>query len=177
MLPADTSISSDAGTFGGWLMRYYRWREPRTFFAPTAGGMGYALPAAIGARLARPGSPSVAFAGDGGFAMTMSEIETAVRLGLGGMVALVFNNNNYGTIRAHQKREFPQRFVASDLGFIDFARVAEGMGALGFTARTNAEFADALKASLSADRPAVINVITDRDRLAPWQDEQEDPAR
>ena len=53
--------------------------------------------------------------------MTMSEVETAVRMRLNGLVALVFNNNNYGTIRAHQAREFPDRYVASDLGFIDFA--------------------------------------------------------
>lgn len=171
-LPDSASISCDAGTFGGWLMRYYRWNRPRTLFAPTAGGMGYALPAAIGAKLARPDHPAVAFAGDGGFAMTMSEIETAVRLGLRGLVALVFNNSNYGTIRAHQKREFPERFVATDLGFIDFARVAEGMGAAGFTARTNAEFAEAFEGALAADRPGVINIVTDPDRLSPWQDEE-----
>lgn len=176
-LPDEASISCDAGTFGGWLMRYYRWNRPRTLFAPTAGGMGYALPAAVGAKLARPDHPAVAFAGDGGFAMTMSEIETAVRLGLRGFVALVFNNNNYGTIRAHQKREFPGRHVATDLGFIDFARVAEGMGARGFTVRTNSEFADAFAAALAADRPCVINIVTDPDRLNPWQDEQQELAR
>lgn len=171
-VPAEASISCDAGTFGGWLMRYYRWTRPRTLFAPTAGGMGYALPAAIGAKMARPDHPAVAFAGDGGFAMTMSEIETAVRLGLRGFVALVFNNNNYGTIRAHQKREFPGRHVATDLNFIDFAKVAEGMGAKGLTARSNQEFADALAEALSADRPAVINIVTDPDTLSPWQDER-----
>jgi len=171
-LPGETSISCDAGTFGGWLMRYYRWTKPRTLFAPTAGGMGYAMPAIIGAKLARPDHPAVAFAGDGGFAMTMSEVETAVRLGLSGLVALVFNNNNYGTIRAHQKREFPDRFVATDLGFIDFAKVAEGMGAAGFTVRSNAEFAESFRAALNAGRPAVVNIITNPDRLSPWQNEQ-----
>lgn len=172
VLPGDASISCDAGTFGGWLMRYYRWREPNTLFAPTAGGMGYALPAAIGAKLARPHAPSVSFAGDGGFAMTMCEIETAVRLGLKGTVALVFNNSNYGTIRAHQNREFPQRHVATELGRINFAMVAQSMGAQGFTVERNDQFLPALQAALAADRPAVIDIIYGADQLAPWQDER-----
>lgn len=170
-LPSNTSISCDAGTFGGWLMRYYRWTEPQTLFAPTAGGMGYALPAAIGAKLARPHAPSLAFAGDGGFAMTMSEIETAVRLGLNGVVALVFNNCNYGTIRAHQKREFPERHVATQLGRIDFAVLARSMGAHGFTVEENQQFLPALQAALAADGPAVINIVYDADQLSPWQNE------
>lgn len=171
VVPGSASISCDAGTFGGWLMRYYRWTQPQTLFAPTAGGMGYALPAAIGAKLARPDHPSLAFAGDGGFAMTMSEIETAVRLGLKGVVSLVFNNCNYGTIRAHQNREFPQRHVATHLGKIDFAMTARSMGAEGFTVEDNGQFKPALEAALAADRPAVINIVYGADQLAPWQDE------
>ncbi len=172
LLPDSASIACDAGTFGGWLMRYYRWNQPRTLFAPTAGGMGYALPAAIGAKLARPDQPAVAFAGDGGFAMTMSELETAVRLGLKGFVALVFNNNNYGTIAMHQKREFPGRPVATELGAIDFAMLAQSMGATGFTVRTNAEFASAFERALAHDRPALINILYSPERLAPWADER-----
>ncbi len=171
LLGDDASTSCDAGTFGGWLMRYYRWNRPRTFYGPTAGGMGYALPAAIAAKLARPDSPAVAFAGDGGFAMTMSELETAVRLNLGGLVALVFNNNNYGTIRGHQKRVFPGRHVATDLGAIDFAGVATALGAAGFRVTQNAAFADAFQAALAAGRPAVIDIAMSRDRLSPWADD------
>ncbi|NIF52792.1 thiamine pyrophosphate-dependent enzyme, partial [Burkholderia sp. Ax-1724] len=172
LLPERASIASDAGTFGGWLMRYYRWKHPRTLFAPTAGGMGYALPAAIGAKMARPDEPAVSFSGDGGFAMTMSELETAVRLRLKGFVALVFNNNNYGTITMHQRREFPGRTVATELGAIDFAMLAESMGAKGFTARTNAEFAEAFARALAHDGPALINILYSPDRLSPWADER-----
>jgi acetolactate synthase-1/2/3 large subunit len=171
MLPDTASVSSDAGTFGGWLMRYYRWNHPRTFFAPTAGGMGYALPGAIGAKMARPNEPVVAFAGDGGFAMTMSEIETATRLKLRNFVVLVFNNSNYGTITGHQKRHFPGRFVATELGFIDFAKTAESMGALGFTVRNNGDFTKAFEMGLAADRPAIINIVYGADKLNSWADE------
>ena len=100
--------------------------------------------------------------------MTMSEIETAVRLGLSGWVALVFNNNNYGTIRSHQLREFPGRTVATDLGAIDFAGVAQAMGAAGLRVRRNGEFAAALDQALNAGQPAVIDIAISRDRLDAW---------
>ena len=78
-----------------------RLRRPGTFIGPTSGAMGFGLPAAIAASLEHPGRPVVALAGDGGFAMTMSELETAVREHAT-VVALVFDNQRYGTIRAHQ---------------------------------------------------------------------------
>jgi acetolactate synthase-1/2/3 large subunit len=168
LVPGDASVTCDAGAFGGWLMRYWRWKQPGTFFGPTAGGMGYALPAAIGAKLARSNAPALAFAGDGGFAMTMSEIETAVRLGLSKFVALVFNNNNYGTIRRHQQRQFPGRTVATDLGAIDFAKAAEAMGAAGFRVTRSSDFAATFEAALSSRGPAVIDIAMSRDCLDPW---------
>ncbi|MEC9069783.1 MAG: thiamine pyrophosphate-dependent enzyme, partial [SAR324 cluster bacterium] len=164
----DTSITCDAGDFGSWLIRYYKWNLPHTFFGPTTGAMGYALPAAIAARLARPQAPAVAFAGDGGFAMTMSELETAVRLKLAGLVILVFNNNNFGTILRHQNREFPGRDVGTTLGKIDFSAVAKAMGAEGFRVSKNEEFSKTFKAALNAECPAVIEIILSENNLDPW---------
>lgn len=165
----ETTVACDAGTFGGWLTRFWRWRRPGTFVAPTAGGMGYALPAAIGAKLARPRAPAIAFAGDGGFAMTMNELETAVRLGLKEFVVLVFNNDNYGTIRKHQDNHFPGRAVGTRLGHIDFAGVAASCGASGFTVRDNRDFPGTFRAAMAAGRPAVIDLIVDPARLDPWK--------
>ena len=170
ILTDDASITCDAGDFGSWLIRYYKWNKPRTFFGPTTGAMGYALPAAIAARLARPQAPALAFAGDGGFAMTMSELETAVRLKLTGLVVLVFNNNNFGTIRRHQNREFPGRVVGTGLGKIDFSAIAKAMGAEGFRVSKNGEFAKTLKAALNAGRPAVIDITLGENNLDPWAD-------
>jgi len=132
--------------------------------------MGYALPAAIAAKLARPQAPALAFAGDGGFAMTMSELETAVRLKLSGLVVLVFNNNNFGTIRRHQNREFPGRVVATGLGNIDFAAIAKAMGAEGFKVSKNEDFAKTFKAALNSDRPTVIEITLGDNNLDPWAD-------
>lgn len=170
ILPPSACTTADAGTFGGWLMRFYGWREPGTQFAPTAGGMGYALPAAIGVKLARPDTPVVAFAGDGGFAMTMSELETAVRLRLGGLVALVFDNELYGTIRRHQLRVYPGATVGTALGPVAFAEIAVACGAVGWTVRSNGEFADVFSKALRAHVPAVIHIPVASGELNPWQD-------
>ena len=170
ILTDDASITCDAGDFGSWLIRYYKWNKPHTFFGPTTGAMGYALPAAIAARLARPQAPALAFAGDGGFAMTMSELETAVRLKLAGLVVLVFNNNNFGTIRRHQNREFPGRAVGTGLGKIDFSAIAKAMGAEGFRVSKNGEFAKTFKAALNAGRPAVIDITLGENNRDPWAD-------
>ena len=170
IIPDDASITCDAGDFGSWLIRYYKWNQPRTFFGPTTGAMGYALPAAIAAKLARPQAPVIAFAGDGGFAMTMSELETAVRLKLEGLVVLVFNNNNYGTIRRHQNREFPGRIVGTALGKIDFPAIAKAMGAEGFRVSKNDEFAKTFKEALNLESPAVIEITLGENNLDPWAD-------
>ena len=170
ILDDEASTTCDAGDFGGWLIRYYKWNRPHTFFGPTSGAMGYALPAAIAAKLARPQAPAIAFAGDGGFAMTMSELETAVRMNLDGLVVLVFNNNNYGTISRHQNREFPGRPVGTGLGTIDFSAIAKAMGAEGFKVSKNVEFSEAFNAALNVGCPAVIDITVGGSSLDPWDD-------
>jgi acetolactate synthase-1/2/3 large subunit len=93
--------------------------------------MGYGLPAAIGAKIAQPGSPVISVSGDGGILMTISELETAVRHEAG-VVALVLDNARHGTIRMHQEREYPGRVIGTELGSVDLAKVAQGLGATGF---------------------------------------------
>src|SRR5207237_3147625 len=79
LIPDDAIVTTDAGNFGLWVARHFRFKRPGTFLGPTSGAMGYALPAAIAAALIHRDRTVVAFAGDGGFAMTMAELETAVR--------------------------------------------------------------------------------------------------
>ncbi len=76
-----TILTTDAGNFGGWAARHLPIPRHGRFLGPTSGAMGYALPAAIGAAVAMPDRPVLALAGDGGFAMLMAELETAVRSG------------------------------------------------------------------------------------------------
>jgi acetolactate synthase-1/2/3 large subunit len=130
--------------------------------------MGYAIPAAIGVKLEDRSVPVLAFAGDGGFAMTMSEVETAVRYGLKGTVFLVFDNAQYGTIARHQERAGMGGYVGTRLGRVDFAAAAEALGARGITVARSEEFEPALAEALAADRPAVIHLVIDDDPLNPW---------
>ena len=169
ILDEDASITCDAGDFGSWLIRYYKWNKPNTFFGPTSGAMGYALPAAIAAKLARPKSPAIAFAGDGGFAMTMSEFETAVRLNLKNLVVLVFNNNKYGTISRHQIREFPGRQIGTDLSNINFSEIAKAMGGEGYSVSKNSEFPIAFKEALNSTCPAVIDIKISENSISAWE--------
>jgi len=160
VLSPDTVITTDAGNFGGWAARGLVLRRPGTFLGTTAGAMGFAIPAAVAAALAAPGRPVVALAGDGGAGMTIAELETAVRVGVHPVV-LVFDNERYGTIHEEQvRRGFAP--VATDLGPVDWVRVAEGFGALGARVERDDEFEAALRAALAASLPTVLHLLVDR---------------
>jgi acetolactate synthase I/II/III large subunit len=165
LLPDDAVITTDAGNFGGWYTRYLRIRPGQRFLGPTSGAMGYALPAAIGAAAAEPGRSVVALAGDGGFAMLMAELETAVREGLR-LAVLVHDNAMYGTIRAHQERAHPGRVIATQLGPVDFAAVAEACGAAAIRVHDEAQVAPALAAAFAAPGVTVVHLHMDRRRLS-----------
>jgi acetolactate synthase-1/2/3 large subunit len=160
VLPAETILTSDAGDFGTWAARGCRFRRPGTFLATTAGAMGFGLPAAIGAALARPGRLAVALAGDGGFAMTMAELETAVRE-RAHVIAVVFDNGRYGTVWRHQEQRAGQAGLATALGRVDFAAVAEACGAAGIPVASDGEFEAALHQALEAGKPAVLHLVLD----------------
>jgi acetolactate synthase-1/2/3 large subunit len=121
--------------------------------------MGYGLPAAIAASLLRPDRPAVALCGDGGFAMTMSELETAVREHVR-PIAIVFDNRQYGTIHMHQERD-GHTVAGTDLGPIDFAAAARAFGASGYSVESDSEFEPALVAALAGRVPAVIHLRLD----------------
>jgi acetolactate synthase-1/2/3 large subunit len=159
-LPEGTIVTTDAGNFGGWAARYLPVPRHGRFLGPTSGAMGYALPAAIGAAVAMPDRAIVALAGDGGFAMLMAEIETAVRIGAR-LTAIVFDNRMYGTIRMHQEAEHPGRVVATDLGPIDFAAVAEACGARAWRVEADADVCAAVAAALAADGVGLVHLRTD----------------
>jgi TPP-dependent trihydroxycyclohexane-1,2-dione (THcHDO) dehydratase len=160
VLPPEAILTTDAGDFGTWVARGFRFHRPGTFIGPTSGSMGFGLPAAIAASLARPGRLGIALAGDGGFAMTMAELETAVRE-RAHVIALVFDNGRYGTIWRHQELRGGEGGLATSLGPIDFAEVANAAGALGLTVSTDSEFEPALRQAMEAGRPAVLHLALD----------------
>ncbi len=165
LLPAGAITVTDAGNFSGWQARYLRWSEPGTFLGPVSGAMGYAVPCAIGARLARPDRPVVAFVGDGGFLMTAAELQTAAREGVA-FTLVVFDNERYNTIRMHQERRHPGRPVATTLGRSDLAEVSRGLGAWAEEVRSVEEFAASFPRALAHPGPAVVVVHCDPEQLA-----------
>jgi acetolactate synthase-1/2/3 large subunit len=160
LLPREAILSTDAGDFGTWAARGFRFHRPGTFLGSAAGPMGYGLPAAIGGALARPGRLGVALAGDGGFAMTATELETAVRE-RAHVMAIVFDNRRYGTIWRHQAERGGSEGLATSLGAVDFAAIAEACGALGISVNSDAEFEPALRRALEAGRPSLLHLAMD----------------
>lgn len=164
LLPSDSITVTDGGNFAGWPARYLRWNASGSFLGPISGAMGYGVPAAIGAKLARPDAHVVVFSGDGGFLMTGVEFETAVRERLP-IVSLVYDNSQYGTIRMHQEHEHPGRRLGTDLGAVDFAALARSLGARGYTVSDDRQFPDAFRDALAAEEPAVIHLLVDPEQL------------
>jgi acetolactate synthase-1/2/3 large subunit len=159
-LPVGAILTTDAGNFAGWAARHVPIPRAGRFLGPTSGAMGYGLPAAIGAAAAAPDRAVVALVGDGGFAMLMAELETAVRERLR-LVVVVHDNGMYGTMRMHQEWAHPGRVVATDIGPIDAAAVAEACGARGLRVGHDAEVGAALESALAGDGVTVIHVHTD----------------
>ena len=161
LLPEDAIVTTDAGAFAGWLARGFRFRRPGTFLGPTSGAMGYGFPAALAASLVHRERRVVALVGDGGMGMTMAEVETAVREGAH-VVAIVFDNERYGMIRAHQDRNGSPTAPGTDLGPVDFAAAARACGARGVHVESDAAFEGVLRTALAASGPTVIQVALDR---------------
>ncbi|RPF72496.1 thiamine pyrophosphate-binding protein [Aurantiacibacter spongiae] len=166
LLPADSIICNGAGNFAGWWHRYWRYEGWPGQLAPTAGAMGYGVPAAVAARLRHPDRFVVAAAGDGDFLMNGQELATAAQYGLD-LLVILFDNSTYGTIRMHQEREFPGREAATHLANPDFAMMARSYGGWGERVATNAEFDAALQEATERKGIRLIHCITDIEQLAP----------
>lgn len=163
--PDGPVVTNDAGNFAGFVHRYWGFRRGDVQLGPAIGAMGYAVPAAIGAKLACPERQVVAFVGDGGVLMTGQELETAVRHGVP-VVVVAFRNGLYGTIAMHQARRFG-RTAGVDIGEVDLAGWARGLGATAYAAATVDELDAALRAAHGAAGPVLIDVRTDPDLIAP----------
>jgi acetolactate synthase I/II/III large subunit len=164
-LPNDAIITNDAGNFAGWLHTFFQFTREHTYIGPTSGAMGYGMPAAIGAKLAFPERVVVSLSGDGGFMMTMQELETAARYHIP-IISIVFNNCMYGTIRMHQELHFPKRVIGTDLGHVSFAELAKCLNANGIRVETEDQFNRALIQSFNETKPTVIEVMTDPNQIS-----------
>jgi acetolactate synthase-1/2/3 large subunit/sulfoacetaldehyde acetyltransferase len=164
-LPGDTIVALDAGAAPAYGYDRLRFSRPRTFLTPLdLGGLGFAFPEALGAKLARPGAPVLAIHGDGGFLMNVQELETAVRHGID-VVTLVMNNNAWGSEKAYQKHFYDERYVGADIGNPRFDKLAELFGARGYYVEHADQVGDVVRTALAAGKPAVIEVPIDPDEF------------
>ena len=170
-VPDDAIVVVDTGHAGMWMGGMYDLRSPKQGYLRSAGHLGWAFPAGLGAKCACPGRPVVTFTGDAGLWYHIGEIETAARWRMNAVT--VVNNNSSGNQskrgfdRAYGGEQTQQARELWTYRHVNFARIAEEMGALGIRVEKPAEFAPALQRALAADRPVIIDVVTDIEALAP----------
>jgi acetolactate synthase-1/2/3 large subunit len=170
-LPDDAIVIVDTGHAGMWMGGMYDLRTASQSYFRSAGHLGFAFCAGIGAKAACPERPVVVFTGDAGFWYHIGEIETAVRWKLNSVT--VVNNNSGGNQskrgfdRAYGGKQTEQARELWTYTPVNFAKIAEDMGALGLRVEKPADFAPALAQAIAANRPVVIDVVTDIDALAP----------
>ncbi|MEM7666698.1 MAG: thiamine pyrophosphate-binding protein [Pseudomonadota bacterium] len=164
-LPADSIICNGAGNFAGWWHRYWRYEGHPTQLAPTAGAMGYGVPASIAAALRNPDRQVVAVAGDGDFLMNGQELATAAQYDAN-LLVLVVDNGAYGTIRMHQEREYPGRVSGTKLANPDFAALGTAFGGWSASVSTTDEFTAALAEAQTRKGLRLIHMKIDIEQLA-----------
>src|SRR5450759_1800615 len=170
-VPDDGIVVVDTGHAGMWMGGMYDLRKASQSYIRSAGHLGWAFPAGIGAKAACPQRPVVVFTGDAGFWYHIAEIETAVRWNINSVT--IVNNNGGGN---QSKRGFDRAYGGEPTDRsrelwtynpMNFARLAEDMGALGIRVERARDIAPALQRALAANRPAVIDIVSDIDALAP----------
>ncbi|MBV9323114.1 MAG: thiamine pyrophosphate-binding protein [Chloroflexi bacterium] len=155
-LPSDAIVTGDAGENRLFMLHHFQTRDGMEYLQPAGvGGMGYAVPAALAAKLVFPRRPAVAVCGDGGFGIAMNGLLTAIDERIR-IVVVVFDNGMLGWVR-HGQGERP---VASEFAAHDYAAIARAMGCLGLRVTEPLQLAPALSQALAADRPAVVDVVT-----------------
>ncbi len=154
---SETIVVTDVGQHQMWEAQYYHHDAPRSLI--TSGGlgtMGFAVPAAIGAKRARPDAEVWAVVGDGGFQMTMCELATAVQEGIAIKVAII-NNGFLGMVRQWQEFFYERRYAATPLSGPDFVKLAEAFGVRGIGVAQRSEVLPAVDEARNHAGPVVVD--------------------
>jgi len=168
-LPRNAMVSTDIGNVCSVANSYLRFEQPLSFLAAMSwGNCGYAYPTALGAKVARPERPAIAYVGDGAWGMSLAEVMTAVKEKIPA-VAVVFNNGQWGAEKKNQIDYFDSRFVGTNLANPDFSEVARVMGAEGYRVEHEDEVSDALKAALRVGKPSVVEIMLTQELGEPFR--------
>jgi len=166
-LPRDAIVTTGVGQHQMWAEVFWEVLEPRTFLSSTGmGTMGFGLPAAMGAKLAKPDKIVVDLDGDGSFLMTATNLATAVDENIP-VIVVIFDNRTLGLVRQVQDLFQNKRIVGVDYGpSPDFVKLAEAFGALGFNADSYEELEKSLRIAIKENVPAIIRLPIDKNELA-----------
>jgi acetolactate synthase I/II/III large subunit len=169
-LPSDAVLVTDTGHSGIWTGTMVDAKDPNQMFLRCAGSLGWAFPAAMGVKCAVPDRPVVCFTGDGGFWYHLGELETAVRYGIN-TVTIVNNNHSL-----NQEKRGNERYYGDEPGNVeelwvfpdtDFSKLAQDMGGFGIRVHHPGEIQDALDKAVASGKPAVVDVVSDINGIAP----------
>jgi acetolactate synthase-1/2/3 large subunit len=158
----ETIITTGVGQHQMWAAQHFRWRYPRTMI--TSGGlgtMGYGLPAAIGAKVARPDCIVIDIDGDSSFSMTLTELSTAAEFNIGVKI-IVLNNEEQGMVTQWQTLFYQDRFSHTHQRNADFVKLGDAMGVQAQRVSKPAELEEKLKWLLDSEGPALLEVVTDQ---------------
>ncbi len=172
-MPEDVMVSTDIGNINSVANSYLRFEKPRSFFAAMSwGNCGYAFPTIIGAKAAAPERPAISYAGDGAWAMSMSEILTCVRHDIP-VTAVVFHNCHWGAEKKNQVDFYDRRFVAAELTNQDFVKIANSMGAEGIKVDKLEDVGPALKKAIDMQmndkKTTIIEIMCTRELGDPFR--------
>jgi acetolactate synthase-1/2/3 large subunit len=169
-LPSNAILVADTGYSAIWSSTMISLTHPDQRYLRCAGSLGWGFPGSLGAKCACPDRPVVCLTGDGGFWYHLSELETARRCGIH-TVTVVNNNEALGQCSGSLRKMYTNRPGRSEdlwsFSSVSFARITEEMGCLGIRVERPDEIAPAIRRALAADRPAVVEVMTDVNCPAP----------
>jgi acetolactate synthase-1/2/3 large subunit len=161
-LKEKTIITTGVGQHQMWAAQHFRWRYPRTMI--TSGGlgtMGYGLPAAIGAKVARPDCLVIDIDGDSSFSMTLTELSTAAEFNIGVKI-IILNNEEQGMVTQWQTLFYEDRFSHTHQRNADFVKLGDAMGVQAQRCVKPAELEEKLKWLINSEGPALLEVVTDQ---------------
>jgi sulfoacetaldehyde acetyltransferase len=168
-MPTDAIVATDIGNICSVSNSYLRFERPNSFLAAMSfGNCGYAFPTAMGAKVAAPDRPCVAYVGDGAWGMSLTEVMTCVRENIP-VTAVVFNNGQWGAEKRNQIDFYDDRFLGVNLENPSFAEIARSMGAQGVRVDAPDQIGDALREATASDRATVLEIMVTQELGDPFR--------